>query len=115
VEECKPLGGGGQRGDAARADRVRSGPQRRGRAVQVDPIKPTLKAPGTKRLNLTYSKLLSSLAFKFKLRRYAADRNGSTALHLAVALGKVGRCNFKPIETREVRARAGKVTPSFTS
>ena len=45
----------------------------------------------------------------------AADRNGSTALHLAVALGKVGRCYLTPIETREVRARAGKVTPSFTS
>jgi len=36
----------------------------------VDPTKPTLKAPGTKRLNLTCNKLLSSLAFKFNLRRY---------------------------------------------
>ena len=38
--------------------------------MQVDPIKPTLKAPGTKRLKLTYHKLLSSFAFKFNLRRY---------------------------------------------
>jgi len=29
-----------------------------GRAVQVDPIKPTLKAPGTNRLQLEYEKLL---------------------------------------------------------
>jgi hypothetical protein len=38
--------------------------------VQVDPIKPTLKPPGTKRLKLKYHKLLSSSAFKFNLRRY---------------------------------------------
>jgi hypothetical protein len=44
-----------------------------GRAVQVDPIKPTLKAPGTKRLKLKCHKLLSSFAFKFNLRRYSLD------------------------------------------
>ena len=45
-------------------------PPPHGRAVQVDPIKPTLKASGTKRLKLTHVKLLSSFAFKFNLRRY---------------------------------------------
>jgi hypothetical protein len=40
-------------------------------AVQVDPIKPTLKAPGTKRLKLTYDQLLATFAFKFNLRRYS--------------------------------------------
>jgi hypothetical protein len=40
------------------------------RAVQVDPIKPTLKAPGTKRLKLKHDKLLSSFAVNFNLRRY---------------------------------------------
>jgi peroxiredoxin len=39
--------------------------------VQVDPIKPTLKAPGTERLNLKYEQLVSSFCFKFKLRRYS--------------------------------------------
>ena len=38
--------------------------------MQVDPIKPTLKAPGTKRLKLQYDEPLSSFAFKFNLRRY---------------------------------------------
>jgi hypothetical protein len=38
--------------------------------VQVDPIKPKLKAPGTKRLQLEFDKLLSSFAFKFILHRY---------------------------------------------
>ena len=38
--------------------------------MQVDPIKPTLKAPGTKRLKLECDKPLSNFAFKFNLRRY---------------------------------------------
>jgi len=38
--------------------------------VQVDPIKPTLKALGTKPLKLQYDELLSRFAFKFNLRRY---------------------------------------------
>ena len=42
----------------------------RGRAVQVDPMKPKLKAPGTKRLKLNYDAPLSSFAVKFNLRRY---------------------------------------------
>ena len=46
------------------------GALRQGRAVLVDPIKPTLKAPGTKRLTLRYDKLLSTFAFKSNLRRF---------------------------------------------
>ena len=39
-------------------------------AVRVDPIKPTLKAPGTKALatKIRYDRLLSSAAFSFNLR-----------------------------------------------
>jgi hypothetical protein len=39
-------------------------------AVQVDPIKPTLKAPEFERLKLQCYEPLSNFAFKFKLRRY---------------------------------------------
>jgi WD40 repeat protein len=38
--------------------------------VLVDPIKPTLKAPGTQRLKLKHNQPLSKIAFKFNLRRY---------------------------------------------
>jgi len=38
--------------------------------VQVDPIKPSLKAPGTKRLKLIYDGPLSNFTFKFNLHRY---------------------------------------------
>ena len=38
--------------------------------MPVDPIKPNLKPPGTKRLKLNCHMPLSDHAFKFKLRRY---------------------------------------------
>ena len=41
--------------------------------MQVDPIKPTLKAPGNKLLQLKYDKPLSDFAFKFNLRRYRKE------------------------------------------
>jgi hypothetical protein len=40
--------------------------------VQVAPIKPLLKAPGTKRFKLKTEKLLSNFGFKFSLRRYSS-------------------------------------------
>jgi hypothetical protein len=41
-----------------------------GRAAQVDPIKPTLKGAGTKRLKLNYYKLLSDVPFNSHSRRF---------------------------------------------
>jgi hypothetical protein len=41
-----------------------------GEAVQVEPMKFKLKAPGTKRLKLRYDHLLSMFAFNSNLRRY---------------------------------------------
>jgi len=38
--------------------------------VQADPIKPMLKASGTKRLKVKFDTLLSNFAFKINLRRY---------------------------------------------
>ena len=66
--------------------------RRLGRAVQIDPIKPKLKAPnpkhklkgpGTKRLKLKFDKLLPSFAFKFNLRRY------NSVLKIVPATGEV--------------------------
>jgi len=42
-----------------------------GRAVQVDPMKTMLKAPGSMLLKLRYYELLSNFAFKSSLRRYS--------------------------------------------
>ena len=39
--------------------------------MQVDPIKPTLKAPGTERLKRKCDEPPSNFAFNFNLRRYS--------------------------------------------
>jgi len=44
-----------------------------GGAVQVDPIKPTLKALGLRPLKVKYNDLLSKFAFKYNLRRYSLE------------------------------------------
>jgi hypothetical protein len=59
--------------------------------VHVHPIKPTLKAPGTKRLNLKSYELLSKFAFNFYLRCYtkaAARVERQRADHFAKELGR---------------------------
>jgi len=55
--------------------------------VQVDPIKTTLKAPGTKRLKLNCAEPLSNIAFSFNLRRYigAFDAASDRVLVMDVA------------------------------
>jgi hypothetical protein len=74
--------------------------------VQVDTLKPTLKAPGTKRLKLDFDELLSSFAFKFNLRRYAkAIKNevelaGMVEAHLRDGVAMVGRCRLTPSNPR---------------
>ena len=77
MDECEPLAGGPVHkapvaAHLRRHDRAEP-PARRGRALQLDPIKPTLNASGAKPLRLKYDKLLSRFAFNFNLRRYTAD------------------------------------------
>jgi len=60
-------------GPAAAVLHLPHAPARRpgqGRAVQIDPLKPKLKPPGTYRLKLNCYVLLSASAFKINLRRY---------------------------------------------
>ena len=65
MDECKPL----LRGVCVRD----SGYDRYiGRAVQLDPMEPKLKPPGTMRLKLNCDILLSTSSFKINLRRYTA-------------------------------------------
>jgi len=45
--------------------------EQQGRVVQVDPFKPTLKAPGTNLLTPKCDEPLSTFAFKVSLRRYS--------------------------------------------
>ena len=79
VNECKPLVRG--------AELLCDDHAERGRTVQVDPIKPTLNPPRTKRLKVKHDKLLSicfNFALKINLRRY----NGVDAVFLCYAMDK---------------------------
>jgi len=62
-----------------------------GRAVQVGPIKPKSKSPGTKRLKLKYHKLLSSFAFKFNLRRYTTGCCATGATRCSTRTARLSR------------------------
>jgi hypothetical protein len=59
--------------------------------VQLDPIKPMLKPPGTKRWKLKYGKLLSKIAFNFNLRRYT--EGPSVEIGASVAAGPGSYCS----------------------
>jgi len=76
VNEFKPLVPGGGQHDVGCGQ---------GKAVQVDPIKPKLKPPGTKRLKLKTDVVLSSSAFKLNLRRYNKVNLGTGAVLVLVA------------------------------
>ena len=67
MNECKPL----MAGDSLASVPSFSG-RSGGEAVQVESMKSTLKAPGTKRSKANYDVLLSSFAFNFNVRRYTA-------------------------------------------
>jgi hypothetical protein len=75
-----------------------AGARGQGRAVQADPIKPKLTAPGSERLKLEYDGPLSSFAFKFNLRRYTKVGDlvaaGQTSLKTAELEHVVGRCRL---------------------
>jgi len=64
--------------------------------VQVDPIKPAFKAPGSMLLKLRYDGPLSNFAFKFNLRRYIQAEG--KALRKAEE-DKVGRCRLTVSKT----------------
>jgi len=67
--------------------------------VLVDPIKSTLKAPGTKRLKLACDNPLSKFGFKFNLRRYNAEL----------------RREMEEVSSVRAEAEAGAYTRSFIS
>jgi hypothetical protein len=66
--------------------------------VQVDPIKPTLKAPKTKRLKIKYDQLLSNFGIKFNLCRYNLERMEECALRI--------QSNWRG---RQLRRKAGAI------
>jgi hypothetical protein len=73
----------------------------KGKVVQVDPIKPTLEPPGTKRVETKTDILVSNFAIKFNLRRYTKVGDGTAGVYhifanatVADGLRSVGRCRL---------------------
>ena len=76
MNECKPLVAGVhylQPGGRGHQD----GHAHQGRALQVDPTKSTLIAPGYARLRPKCDQPLSNFAFEFNLRRYMKEFEAS--------------------------------------
>jgi len=61
-----------------------------GAAVQLEPMKPVLRAPRSMPLKLIYDGPLSNLAFNFNLRRYMKVLKGA----LTELCNKAGRCRL---------------------
>jgi len=83
----------------------------RGRAVQVESMKPVLKAPGTLLLRLGCDEPLSNFAFNINLRRYteqwrllkrSADKHVAAAA-IAERKAMVGRCRLTLSNPRSKR------------
>ena len=69
--------------------------------MQVDPIRPTLKAPGTKRLKLIYDAPLSIVAFDLNRRRYTEGNEYSyymllTSSYILNHAERVGQFKIHP-------------------
>ena len=63
--------------------------------MQVDPIKPMLKAPGKKRLKRKCDEPPSNFAFKFNMHRYnKLDYVNLVTAHRMTTAIKVGRCRL---------------------
>ena len=120
MNECKPLKEGGDEQVAVEGALQRL----QGRAVQVDPIKPKLTPPGTKRFNLKCDILLSNYTSKFNLCRdiKAFHENRETAQKLRRGMAffvnaTMVRCfqswvNFA-VESGEDRERIQKALRKF--
>ena len=76
--------------------------------MQFDPIKPTVKVPGTKHLTLKYDEPPSKFAFNFNLRHYVEVRVDSPGSWLATSPGSSGT-----VEVGSGQSCLPRHTPSF--
>ena len=92
--------------------------------MQVDPIKPMLKAPGTKRLKLRCDKLLSDVVFNFNLRRYTEGgrlegfqvaEGGAAAFDEAALRKVVQNLKLRNFGDEELTVRPGRSLKPYIS
>jgi hypothetical protein len=73
--------------------------------VQVDPIKPTLKPPRTKRLKRKCDEPLSNFAFNINLRRYTEQ----VVLFLKDSLFRVHQVGMKVLPLKKMVNQTGSL------
>ena len=79
--------------------------------MQLDPMTPMLKPPGTKHLKLECKIRLSTFAFKFNLRRHTEARAAAAERRAAAAESKM-----TDMKAKHSAAEAGAYTlPLFSS
>ena len=62
--------------------------------MQFDPIKPTLKAPGTTLFKLKCDEPFSNFGFRFNLRRYSKVRRNQHVEIVPLSTGCLGACTY---------------------
>jgi len=114
----RPDGGAG----AVHAVPPRAPAGAQGEAVQVDPLKPTLKAPGAKRSKLKYAEPLSNFAINFNLRHYIKEltfaARGGEKLGICGRTGEAVQVDpIKPMlkapRTERLRLKHGELLSNF--
>ena len=72
-------------------------------AMQVEPMKPALKAPGIELLKLEYGNPLSSFGFKSNLRRYSKAGNRKFFVGTVLQPGRADKI-FAPVGSHSERS-----------
>ena len=82
--------------------------------MQVDPINPTLTAPGIKLSKLKYGQPLSTSAFQFNLRRYDWEARNPAAAHAELTAAEEAQASLAKRINKKVIAMFDKaeVRPS---
>jgi len=115
VDECKPLLRGRGRLVRPPGNGAHPAPEAgdQGEAVQVNPMKPKLKTPGSERLKLKCDHPLSRFAFKFNLRRYTKEHFTTTSYQVLPA--GVAALRWVQVETLETRVESAAPVPAVKS
>jgi hypothetical protein len=83
--------------------------------VQVDPIKPTSKPPGTKRLKPKFDGPLSNFAFKFNLRRFNLELYGGCKSWVELPFQIPAGAGVATLSDAEFAARGAALRAALTA
>jgi hypothetical protein len=86
--------------------------------MQVDPMEPAMKSPGSKRLKPKYDEPLSNFAFNFNFCRYSTASGGNVAIQAGGSLGgqhEASGGNITLVSGSSAASRHGDITMDANS